>query len=365
MTPSPFDPYLAQRRYLWRNRLARWRQAPGETVFHAAIVSALAIMALFFLAGRRDLSEGLLALTRASPGAWLLAWGGLIAMQLRLRLHHWQARDAGGWLAAQPIAVRVQARERGRVVLCGIWPHALAGALLFGLMALPWAAWLWLVLMLALASVAGVLWAKGFPLHAVSPMKPQTDDTRAAPRHPAHGRLWRWQAREALAGFGPRALRHGLWMLLLIPVGASALAAGIALATGLSLAAYLAAWQRSLGVLLHAERWLGAQPASARFWCSGLLVPVAQAAGGASATGLALAASGAVHVAPWVGFSLFALALLQALCTLAMRRTPSRIALAFTLQVTLLGALWQMFAPLVALLWLALCLRLLFRGLRP
>lgn len=365
MKPSPFDPYLAQRRHVWRNRLTRWRQAPGETVFHAAIISVLAIMTLLVLAGRRDLAEGLLALTRAAPWAWLLAWGGLMAMQLRLRLLHWQARDADGWLSVQPVAARVRACERGRVVLRGVWPHALAGVLLFGLMALPWTAWFWLVLMLALASAAAVLWAKGVPLHAVRPTKPQNDETPAtARRRTGHGRLWRWQAREALAGFGPRALRHGLWMLLLIPVGASALAAAIALATGLALAAYLAAWQRSLDVLVQAERWLGAQPAPARFWLSGLLVPLALAAVGASATGSALAALGAVRVAPWIGFALFALALLQALCTLAMRRTSPRIAPIFTLHVALLGATWQAFAPLVALLWLAMCLRLLFRGLR-
>src|SRR5690606_13619330 len=118
-------------------------------------------------------------------------------------------------------------------------------------------------------------------------------------------------------------------------------------------------------VLVQAERWLGAQPSRARFWLSGLIVPMALALFGAGVTGSALAALGAARVAPWIGFVLFALAMLQVLCVLAWRRTPARIALDFALHVALLGALWQAFAPLLVPLWLAMCLRLLFRGIRP
>ncbi len=369
MLPLPFDPYLAERRCLWRNRFARWRRAPGETAFHAAIWLALAMLAgvaAVSLAGRRDLADALLALTRSTPWAWLLAWGSLIAMQARTCLLGWQGRDAAGWLAAQPVAARVRTRERGRVLLRCVWPHAAGGALLFGFLRLPWAAWGWLALMLAVAAMAGAIWARRSRSHGARETHAQgRHATSQARRNEGHGRLWRWQMLEALAGIGPRALRHGLWMLLLIPVGASALAAALALATGLALAAFFTAWRRCLDVLAQAERWLGAQPSPSRFWLSGLIVPMALAALGASATGFALAALGAAHIAAWIGFALFALAMLQALCALASRRTPARIALAFALHVALLGAAWQAFAPLLVPLWLAMCARLLYRGLRP
>lgn len=369
MRAYPFDPYAAQRRCLWRNRIARWRQAPGETAFQAAIWLALAVLsgtAVAALAGRRDLADGVLALTQAAPWAWLLAWGGLIAMRVRLRVRGWESRDAAGWLGAQPVAARARQGARTRVVLCCVVPHALAGALLFAFLRLPWTAWGWLLLMLVVAPAAGVAWARWRRPSAERATRAEAGDAAGTSRHLAgRGCLWRWQMREALAGIGPRALRHGLWMLLLIPVGAGALAAGLALATGLALAAYLAAWRRGLEVLVQAERWLGAQPLRPRFWLSGLGVPLALAAPGAVAAGFALAALGAARVAPWIGFALFALAMLQALCTLALRRTPARIALAFAAHLALIGAVWQAFPPLLAPLWLGMCLRLVHRGIRP
>ncbi|MEB2315061.1 MAG: hypothetical protein OZ919_03100 [Xanthomonadaceae bacterium] len=368
MHAHPFDPYVAQRRSLWRNRVARWRQVPAESAFHAAIWLALAALsgaAAAALAGRRDLADAILALIQAAPWAWLLAWGGLIAMRVRLRLGDWEIRDAHGWLGAQPVAARVRRRERGRVVLGCIAPHALAGALLFAFLRLPWAAWGWLGLMLVIAPAAGVAWARRRRPCAERATRAGAGDAAGALRHfPGRGCLWRWQIREALAGIGPRALRHGLWMLLLIPVGASALGAALALASGLLLAAYLTAWRRGLAVLLEAERWLGAQPARARFWLSGLIVPLALALLGAGVAGFALAALGAVRTAPWIGAALFAVAMLHGLCALALRRTPGRIAPALVLHLTVLGAAWQAFAPLLAPLWLAMCLRLLHRGTR-
>lgn len=364
-----FDPYLAHRRCLWRNRLARWRQAPGEAAFHAMIWLALAVlsgMAVAALAARRELARDILALTQAAPWAWLLAWGGLIAMRVRLRLRDWERRDAAGWLGAQPVAPRVRQCERGRVVLGCIVADALAGALLFAFLRLPWTAWGWLILMLVAASAAGVVWAQW--------RRPGTERATGADVGNAalslrcfvgRGGLWRWQMREVLSGIGPRPLRHGLWMLLLIPAGTGASAAALALAAGLALAAYLSAWRRGLGVLVQAERWLGAQPARARFWLSGLRVPLALAVPGAATTGLALAALGAGHVAPWVALVLLALAMLQASCTLALRRTPARIPLAFTVHLALIGAAWQAFPPVLAPLWLAMCLRLVHRGIRP
>lgn len=71
-----------------------------------------------------------------------------------------------------------------------------------------------------------------------------------------------------------------------------------------------------------------------------------------------------MRTAPWIGAALFAVAILHGLCALALRRTPGRIALDLTLRLTVLGATWQAFAPLLAPLWLAMCLRLLHRGTR-
>ena len=363
---STFDPYLAQRRCRWRNRRARWRQAPGETAFHAAVWLALIAMmgsAAVALDARRDLAEDIVVLVHKQPWAWMLAWGGLIAMQVRRGLRFWQAHDAAGWLAAQPVAARVRARERWRVAWRCVWPHGLGGMVLFGFLRLAWPAWGGLVFMLAMAAIAGALWARRGRVHAADGARHRNDHL-VAQCDVGRGCLWRWQRRAALAGIGPHALRHGLWMLLLIPVGASAFAAAVALASGLALAAFLSAWRRCLAVLVQAEGWLGAQPSPARFWMSGMLVPMAMAAFAAGIAGAGLGALGAARVAPWIGLALFALALLQALCTLAWRRTPARIALASTLHLVLLAAAWQGFAPLVLPLWLAMCLRLLRRGVR-
>lgn len=368
MRALPFNPYLAQRRCLWRNRVSYWRQAPGEATFHAVIWLALAAMlgtAAVSLSSR-ELAEAALALIRSAPLAWLSGWEALLAMQVRSRLHDWQRRDAFGWLAAQPVTAGVRRRERQRVVLnCVVW-HALGGALLLLFLRAPWVVWGWLALGLTGASVAGAFWAMRDRSAAGRAAQMQVDDHRESSRHFAGpGCLWRWQVREALAGISPRALRHGLWMLLLIPVGAGTFAAGLALAIGLVLAACLAAWRRSLEVLVQAERWLGTQPARAGFWWSGLGLPLALAALGAVAVGFAVAVLGAERVAPWIGFALFALAMLQALCALALRRTPGRIALAFALHLALLGAVWQTFPPLLVPLWLGVCLRLVRRGMRP
>ena len=368
MHALPFDPYLAQRRYLWRNRLAHWRQAPGETAFHTAMWLALATLvgiAMSALDARRDLAEGALALARTTPLPWLAAWGGMLAMQVRRGLLDWQGRDAAGWLAAQPVAVRMRRRQRLRIALWHLLPHALGGALLLGFLRAPWAMYGAVALMLAVACAADSAWAwRG---RTCARRAPRTD--ARPPVVPARclsgsGRLWRWQARAAFAGIGPRALRHGLWMLLLIPVGSGAFAALLALAAGLALAASLAAWRRALAALAQAERWLGAQPTRPRFWIAGLVLPAAMAATGAVVVACALALLGAAQVAAWVGAALFALALLEALCALALRRSPGRIALAFALRAAFLAAIGQTLMPLLVPAWLAICARLLQRGLR-
>ncbi|MCX7561976.1 hypothetical protein OS176_00220 [Xanthomonadaceae bacterium XH05] len=364
-----FNPYFALRRFAWRNRIARWRHAPGETLFHAAIWSALLMLAgfaLHALSARRDLADALFALMQSAPWAWLLAWGGLIAMQVRLSSQDWQQRDARGWLATLPVAARMRAREHLRRLLCTATPHWIAAIWLAVYLRLPWEARGWLAVMLAMATATGALWSRRQRKQATR----QRPKSRAfadvpLPSQAGRGCLWRWQVRASLVGFGPRALRQGLWMLLLIPVGTSAFAAAMALAAGLALAASIAAWRHCLDVLVQAERWLGPQPSPPRFWLYGMVVPMTLASTGAAATGLTLAALGAARMAPWLALALVALALLQVACALAWRRTPSRTVLSTTLHVTLLGAAWQAFPPLAAVLWVLMCLRLLKRGVTP
>jgi hypothetical protein len=218
------------------------------------------------------------------------------------------------------------------------------------------------MLALLLAGVFAALWAhrsRHTPQHAhPHAALPRWQDT-------GRGRLWRWQKIEAGAGFSPRVLARGGWILLLIPVGASAIAAGVSTVAGLCIAAGISAWRRSLDVLLQAQNWLWTQPLRLRFWLSGVLFPAALALVAALVLGLALACLGAARVAPWIGPGVFAVALLQIACVLAERRQPQRVPMVGTIHLLLLAATAQVALPLLPLVWLAQCLWLLRRAARP
>lgn len=363
--PNPtLDPWQLQRHAIWHNRVQQWRQAPGETAFHALAWLALGIMliALLPLAARSSVIDLLRGTMLAQPLPWMLGATALLALHAASRLTAWERQQRIHWCFAQPVAERVRRHERWRVLGLALLPHALAGILLLCVLRLPAVAHGLLMLALLLAGVFAALWAhrsRRTPQHAhPHAALPRWQDT-------GRGRLWRWQKIEAGAGFSPRVLARGGWILLLIPIGASAIAAGVSTVAGLCIAAGISAWRRSLDVLLQAQNWLWTQPLRLRFWLGGALFPTTLALLAALVLGSALAGLGATRVAHWIGLGLLALALLQIACVLAERRRPHRVALLGTLHLLLLGATAQVAMPLLPLVWLGLCLWLLRRAARP
>lgn len=361
---SEINPWRLQRRAIWHNRLQQWRRAPGETAFNAMAWLALAavVIALLTLAGRSSVMDVLRGSMLAQPLPWMLGTAALLSLHAASRLTACDQQQRQHWCFAQPVAVSARQHERWRVLALALLPHTVAGLLLAWLLRLPPLGYALLMLTVLLAAACAWLWtrrARHAPRHAGNHASlPHWQD--AGPGH-----LWRWQKIEASAGFSPRVLARGGWILLLIPVGVSAIAAGVSTVVGLCIAAGASAWRRSLSVMFQAQTWLCAQPLRLRFWLGGALFPAALALVAALVLGLALSGLGAARVAPWIGLGVFAVALLQIACVLAERRQPQRVAMVGTIHLLLLAATAQVTLPLLPLVWLAQCLWLLRRAAQP
>jgi hypothetical protein len=360
MDAAPFDPFRAQRALLWRNRIAAWRAESAQSLWHGlALLMLLALLAPVLLRTAEALGPSLRSALVRWPLAIMLGTSIVLAWPLARRLARLRESAARDWLAALPIASTLHRRRRRDVVLGAMALQALAGT----------------VLLLALdAGVRAHVGLLGCVLAAgliAIPLAHRVFARRAAAwwgsrlSDPGPGRLWRWQRIETGAALRGRALAFGLWALLLVPIGIGPFAVLAVAAAGLLLAAMATAWRRMLDVLPQAQAWLAPQPLSgARLVRGTVLLPAALLVASASLLAVLLSTLGAPGLALITAGVTMMLGSLQFACVAAHRAQPRRIGLQWLVQVALLVAAAQAFAPLVLPLWLLQMFVLLRRAAR-
>lgn len=353
----PFDPYAAQARAEWRNRLAGWRAAPGESAFHGtAVLLALGLGGWLLLAGwasARAALHGLLTQPMLAGALWLVLVG---SDQWRLRRQQRQAWSED-WLAAQPIAPAQRRWRRWNEALgrlLALWLPAAVALLLADRTdaVLP-------LSVLALAAVAAGHWLADRRGPLQTARTPRYSMLDAAGR----GTLWRWQWIVAGRALTPGALAACLPVLLLIPRGPALL---LAVAIGLVVVlATASAWLRMVALIVTAQAWLDEQPLRPGDWLpAALWLPLLLLAGALALAALLLWLGGAPGLL-LLGLPLLgALALLHLAATVAGRRRPRRIPLLSALQQLLLLAGLQVAAPLLPIQWALQFGWLLRRGWR-
>lgn len=348
MNPLMRDPYALQSRLVWHNRWRSWAQHPGEIAFHATGWLALAALLGGIVLARGpallDLLRSALAWPEHVLGLNLLATA-LDQQQFRRRQRREWQQD---WLAAAPLR-RSQRRWRRGKTAATRWLIG-SGLLILPLLAagadIPF-----MLLLLASGALAALL---GQRLGDVD----RAPRTGAAARQridaiDGPGRLWRWQAIEALATFTPRQFAWLLLGILLVPRGGPVMAL-VALAV-LAVIATLRAWQRMLAVIPLAQAWLQAQPLRGSAWLRRATpLPLALLAAASALASAAAAAVGSPALLLVTALGLPALALLQLLLHLALRGQPRQLPVQSALQFVLLLACLQAFAPLALGLWLLL-----------
>ncbi len=344
MNVLPFDPYAAQSRWLWLNRLAAWRAHAAESAF-----SGLAWCAGLAVIGWIALSQ--LPTLRALV-TWLLAqhpWLTLCCVIVALGVDHWRARRtqrqrwADDWLSAQPIGRPIRRRRRliALATRCA-WQSALIAPLLLLANA---SAMGWLVLgscALAAASLGNWLGdIDGSPV--IRGRRRETLFTSTAT-----GSLRRWQWIEAGASLAPRHLAPLLVAILLVPRGPAAMA--IAALVMVLMASAVSAWLRAVRVVIQAERWLAVEPISATTWLRQcLFVPLLGLLVGALALAALMLAVANAAVALVAAVGLLIVGALYIGVVGTHRAQPRRIPLSMTLHVVLLAATVQALAPLLPL----------------
>jgi hypothetical protein len=356
MQLATFDPYRTERRLQWSNRIARWRQRPGESAFHGGVLIVLAT--LLVVAAVRNAATAAPTLQSALQ-RWPLpiAIVALLLMTMRHAQQLATLRELARreWLVALPIAASLQARRRRDRLIAGIALHVLVGV--------P-------VLMLAggggLASVVFALCAASAALIAPALSRRITASARRREALISRlsdrgvGRVWRWQRIACgVALRGPR-LALAAWALLLVPMGSGPLGVVLVACAGLTFASLATAWNRSLAVLPQAQSWLGAQPIDgAWLLLRSVVVPLVIAGIAASLCAGLFLALGTPLLAAFAALALLAGAGLHYACTAAERGRPRRIALRLTLHLSLLMAMLQAMPLLCVVLWPLQMLQLL------
>lgn len=346
-----FDPFRAQARLLWHNRVARWRANAAETAFHATALGALAAFVAWQVPGqiaRLDVAAQL----RGIVQQWPMAAAAVLLAVLLLRQARIAAEDAAsarsGWLAVQPLPAAMLRQRAWR-------RHATEAALqlvvLLGALGSSGIGGRALAVAVALVPLAATL-APWLPVRGTH-RAAATLRQRSAVADVGAGRLWRWQTIEAGVAFRARTLAGGVLLLLLVPMGSGPIVVGVMLVCGLVVAWLLGAWRRSLGVVVAAQAWLAPQPLRASALLRGTAgVPAAVLGLAMLAAGLLFVALGTPRLA-WIACSvLFAGGTLQAACVAASRRTPRRITVLVALHVVLLLAILQAMPPLALPAWL-------------
>jgi len=358
MPTTHFDPYAAQARLLWSNRVSQWRAQPGEAGFNAAAWLAM-LGALGWIAARQldSLAAGLIWLRTQQP---LLA---LALAALCSLLDQWQSRRrqrrvlATHWLSAQPVSASVLWRRRW--LSCAGRMLAAAGA------AAPL-----LVMAQGNGDDALMLAACCLPAAILGNRLGDIDrPTRLRRRREtaftSHGvgSIPRWQWIEAGASLAPFRLAPMLLLIVLVPRGPAALAV-IALAL-VMLATAINGWLRGVWVFVLAENWLGVQPLSTRTWLlPAIRLPLLQLLVASLALALLAMANDARVLAILLGVGLPMIGCLYLAVVASGRAMPRRVPLRFGVQLTVLIASSQAFAPLMPAVWLIQMVVLLRRSLR-
>lgn len=351
MTPTrTFDPFRAQTRLLWRNRVARWRANAAETAFHGTALAALGL----FLASqvpafleRVDAAGQLRHLVQQ----WPMATAAVLSVVLLLRQHRIASDEAAlrrsSWLSVLPLRLDMLRRRAWR-------RHAveasLQGGVLLAALALADLGANAMVCAVAIAGVAA----------ALAPWLPQRETRgggldlrqRSAVIDRGIGRLWRWQKVEAGIAFRARTMAGGILLLLLVPMGSGPVVVGVMLFCGFAMAWLIGAWRRALGVLVSAQAWLAPQPLRpAVLLRDTVAVPAAVLGIAMLAVCVLFVSLGTPRLAWIAALVLFAFGALHAACVAASRRVPRRIAIVFVLHVALLLAALQAYPPLVVVMW--------------
>lgn len=363
MPSFSFDPYHRQQRLLWQNRIARWRAAAGETVFHALGLCALAAVVLWPLPALIEQADPWGAVG-AALSRWPLAIGPALLLTMFWRQRHvlavFERKRDGDWLGLQPVPDSVhrhrrRARQHREAAL-----QAFLGACL---VIASGASWWWLGFLLA-GAVAMVVLAPR--LHVGRDTQATWNiRQRSAVADAGTGRLWRWQKVEAGFAFRGRSLAGGALILLLIPIGSGVLAIAACFAAGLVAAALSNAWRRCLGVLPAAQAWLSPQPLrGARLLVATCVLPALLLAVAVSMIVIVCAGLGAARFGVLAGAALAAVGILQFACVAAERTRPRRSGMVFVLHLTVLIGVLQALPMAAPLLWVAQTGLLLRRAVR-
>jgi len=358
---ASFDPYRAERRLLWRNRLQRWRAHPAETVFHAVGWLAVAALLLTLLIAQRDaLGAAITSLLQTWPRLLLALLLFLIVLDQRRARQRQRAAEASDWFNAQPISAALRRQHRWRA---GAWRTAITLVAFTLLAQLGEIAPLHIALLsplIVLVALLGNVLGERMLLGGSS-----TSRAHRLSVLPINGRgsLMRWQAIEAGAALAPKALAPLLLVILLVPRGPVQMVAVALLLLCIALA--INGWRRAVQVIVMATHWLHAEPIRRRqlvlrclplptltlMTASGCVLLLAWASGQTLLGGM-LAAVFAVTGLLWLG--------VVASAPHATRRHP----LHFALQLVMLVAALQSLPPLAPLVFCAQLLLFAYRILR-
>ncbi len=362
MTALAFDPYRAEQRLRWHNRLTQWRAEMGQTALHGvalAALFALLLVPLLQVVG----SAAPIANATLANWPWTLALVASLVMALRhaQRLVALRARQAREWLAAQPVARRMQTRrQRDQILRDALW-HVAVGLVVLLLIDAHVAALAGVLVCVCLAAAVAI------PLsHRLAPRARASGYLGSRIPDAGIGRFWRWQRIEIGIALRGRSLSFGIWALLLVPMGSGAFTVMAIAMAGLTLAALTTAWHRCLGVLPQAQAWLAAQPLSgARLLRATVAVPLVVLTTSVALIGLVLIALGTPALAAFAALGLIAVGSLQFACAAATRAHPRRMSMLFLVHVTLLIGVLQALPPLAVLCWALQLGFLLRQAARP
>lgn len=375
------DPFRAQSRLAWRNRLARWRREGAQTGVHAAALGGLAVLLGVPAWQARATWGGAIAdALRQWPGATLAAATLVMATSFAATLRGLRTSARGDWLAALPVAPRLRSRRLRDAAMREASGFAALGTMLLVAAHASMPAFASFALALAAAmSLAWLATRSRFPMHAHSPAVHLIErGVFGSPKQELHGRfsaslvidrgagrLWRWQKLACGVALRGRTLAWGGLAWLAVPMGSglgTVMTVGVA---GLLLALMTGAWRRTLGVLPQAQAWLAPQPlAPARLLSGTAAVPMlVLAIAVASASGV-LFALGTSALALFAALGMIASGVLQFGAVAAERAHPKRAPLVFLVHAVLLLGVLQAFPVAAMPLWAMQVTMLLRQALR-